>query len=146
VVKVLNKRDIHDMGTASDNLMNLRPVTFRYKQDPDAIKQYGLVAEEVAKVYPELVTYGANGKVETVRYLELTSMLLNELQKQTRQNQRQAAQIQHLTEQGEQQVAQNRRLSARIEQQAEQMAQLKGMFEQAMAAQKRTHVAAAFNR
>src|SRR5262249_47370554 len=76
------KRDIHDMGAASNALMKLRPVTFRYKNDPEGIKQYGLVAEEVARIYPELVSYGADGKVETVRYLTLTTMLLNELQKQ----------------------------------------------------------------
>ena len=79
------KLDIRNIGTASDALMKLRPVTFRYKHDPDAIKQYGLVAEEVERVYPELVTYGADGKVETVRYLALVSMLLNESQKQAEQ-------------------------------------------------------------
>ena len=42
------------MDAASDKLMKLRPVSFRYRQDPDAIKQYGLVAEEVERVYPEL--------------------------------------------------------------------------------------------
>ena len=51
------KRDIHDMDEASSNLMKLRPVTFRYKDDPQGIKQYGLVAEEVEKLYPELVIY-----------------------------------------------------------------------------------------
>jgi hypothetical protein len=80
------KRDIRDMGNSSDALMKLRPVTFKYKSDPEGIKQYGLVAEEVARVYPELVSYGADGKLETVRYLTLISMLLNELQKQARQN------------------------------------------------------------
>jgi trimeric autotransporter adhesin len=79
------KRDVHDMDAASSNLMRLRPVTFRYKSDPGNIKQYGLIAEEVARVYPELVSYGADGKVQTVNYLTLTSMLLNELQKQARE-------------------------------------------------------------
>ena len=88
------KRDIHDMGEASKALMKLRPVTFRYKQDPQGIRQYGLVAEEVAKVYPELVVYGPDGKVLTVRYSMLSAMLLNELQKRTMENQRQAAEIQ----------------------------------------------------
>ena len=84
------KRDIHDMGSSSAALMKLRPVTFRYRNDPEGIRQYGLVAEEVARIYPELVSYGADGKVETVNYLTLTSMLLNELQKQTRFDERQA--------------------------------------------------------
>jgi len=73
--------------------MKLRPVTFRYKDDPSGTRQYGLVAEEVEPVYPELVTHGADGKVETVRYSMLTSMLLNELQKQTRENEREAGEL-----------------------------------------------------
>jgi hypothetical protein len=82
------KRDIRDMGARSSNLMKLRPVTFRYQNDPERSRQYGLVAEEVARVYPELVSYGPDGKVETVNYLTLTSMLLNELQKRTAENRR----------------------------------------------------------
>jgi len=53
-------------------------VTFRYKDDPQAIKQYGLVAEEVDKVYPEWLFYDDAGKVERCVYSMLTSMLLNE--------------------------------------------------------------------
>jgi hypothetical protein len=49
------KRDVRDMGDASARLMRLRPVAFRYKADPTGTQQYGLIAEEVAKVYPELV-------------------------------------------------------------------------------------------
>ncbi len=91
------KDDIRDMGDASERLMKLRPVTFRYKDDPTGILQYGLVAEEVARVYPELVTYGADGKVESVRYSMLTGMLLNELQKQTIENARQAEKVRRLS-------------------------------------------------
>jgi hypothetical protein len=91
------KRDIHDMADSSEALMKLRPVTFKYKNDPEGIKQYGLVAEEVARIYPELVSYGTDGKVETVRYLTLTAMLLNELQKQTRENAQQAEQIRRMS-------------------------------------------------
>ncbi len=87
------KRDISNMGAASDGLLKLRPVTFRYKNDPAAVRRYGLVAEEVARVYPELVARSPDGKVETVNYLTLTSMLLNELQKRTVENRRQAAQL-----------------------------------------------------
>ena len=76
------KRDIRDMGGASADLMKLRPVSFRYKSDPSGTLQYGLVAEQVARVYPELVTRGTDGKVQSVRYWEFTAMLLNELQKQ----------------------------------------------------------------
>ena len=70
------KRDIRDMGGASADLMKLRPVSFRYKSDPSGTLQYGLVAEQVARVYPELVTRGTDGKVQSVRYLELTALLL----------------------------------------------------------------------
>jgi len=87
------KRDIHDMDNASSGLMKLRPVTFRYKQDPQAQRQYGLIAEEVARVYPELISYGADGKVITVHYHELVPMLLNELQKKAAQNRRLSAQM-----------------------------------------------------
>ncbi len=88
----------------------------------------------MAKSYPELVSYGDDGKPQTVRYLELSAMLLNELQKQTTENQRQAAQI--------------RQLTMRAEQQANQMAQLKNIFEQALAAQSGTRsvTAAVFDR
>jgi hypothetical protein len=87
------KRDIHDMGRTSSGLMKLRPVTFRYKNDPEGIKQTALVAEEVARVYPELVSYGADGKVESVNYLTLSAMLLNELQKQTTEVHKLSAQM-----------------------------------------------------
>jgi hypothetical protein len=79
------KEDIHDMGDASDGLMQLRPVTFKYKRPYDGGSkpmQYGLIAEEVADVYPDLVARSADGQVETVRYQLLDPMLLNELQKQ----------------------------------------------------------------
>jgi Chaperone of endosialidase len=69
--------------TAS-GLLNLRPVTFRYQQpyaDGSKPIDYGLIAEEVADVYPDLVVEGADGRVQTVQYHELTPMLLNEVQK-----------------------------------------------------------------
>jgi len=80
------KEDIQDMGDSSSGLMNLRPVTFRYKKpfdDGSKPVQYGLVAEEVAEVYPDLVARSADGQIETVKYQLLDSMLVNELQKQS---------------------------------------------------------------
>ena len=73
------------MAEASAGLLELRPVTFRYKQEPaagDQPLQFGLIAEEVAAVLPDLVVYDDEGRPETVRYHLLSSMLLNELQKQ----------------------------------------------------------------
>jgi|SRR5262245_3515890 len=68
------------MGTQSEKMFALRPVTFAYKDDAASAVQYGLIAEEVATVDPELVTRTAEGEGQTVKYLELIPMLLNELQ------------------------------------------------------------------
>jgi Chaperone of endosialidase len=79
------KEDIQDMGDASSGLMKLRPVTYRYKQPyADGRKpiDYGLIAEEVEQVYPDLVAHLADGQVETVQYQKINAMLLNEVQKQ----------------------------------------------------------------
>src|SRR5262249_53386875 len=79
------KEDIQDMGDASSGLMRLRPVTFRYQKpiaDGSKPIQYGLIAEEVEKVYPDLVGRSADGQVQTVKYQVLDSMLLNEVQRQ----------------------------------------------------------------
>jgi len=82
------KEDIQDMGDASRRLLQLRPVTFRYIQPfANGTKpvQFGLIAEEVASVFPELAVRGADGHVETVHYETLNILLVNELQKQQRQ-------------------------------------------------------------
>jgi len=83
------KRDIEAMGTQSEKMLDLRPVTFAYTEDAAGVKHYGLIAEEVATVYPELVTRLATGEVQTVRYHELIPMLLNELQRQRQTLQKQ---------------------------------------------------------
>ncbi len=90
------KEDIQDMGEATANLMRLRPVTFRYKkpfEDGSKPIQYGLIAEEVAEVYPDLVARSADGQIETVKYQVLDSMLLNELQKLHARNTEQQKQL-----------------------------------------------------
>jgi hypothetical protein len=79
------KEDVQDMGVLSDRLFGLRPVTFKYKAQVEGPIHFGLIAEEVAEILPELVIHGQGGRIETVAYHELAPMLLNELQKQRRQ-------------------------------------------------------------
>jgi len=80
------KDEIKPMEKASEGVLALRPVTFRYKPevDPERAPQFGLVAEEVEKVNPALVTRDAQGKVFTVRYEAVNAMLLNEFLKEHR--------------------------------------------------------------
>jgi hypothetical protein len=70
------------MASRSEGLLKLRPVTFSYQDDAAAAQHHGLIAEEVATVYSELVTRTDDGEAETVKYHELIPMLLNELQRQ----------------------------------------------------------------
>ena len=75
------KHDIRSIGDGADAVLSLRPVTFRYNAQPDA-RHFGLIAEEVAPVLPELVVMGADGRPETVAYHELPALLLALLQRQ----------------------------------------------------------------
>jgi hypothetical protein len=90
------KTSIAPMGESTEKLAELRPVTFQYKSDPHGARQYGLIAEEVAKVYPELVIRDAKGQILTVHYDELAPMLLNVVQKQEQRAAQQAEQIRAL--------------------------------------------------
>ena len=78
------KDNVQPMDKASEAILALEPVTFRYKHelDPDGIPQFGLVAEDVEKVNPDLVARDANGKAYTVRYEAVNAMLLNEFIKE----------------------------------------------------------------
>ncbi len=80
------KQDVKPMDKASEAILALKPLTFRYKKDldPDGIPQFGLVAEEVEKVDPELVAKDNQGKPYTVRYEAVNAMLLNEFLKEHR--------------------------------------------------------------
>ncbi len=122
------KRNIHDMGAASEGLMKLRPVTFRYRQDPTNTRQYGLVAEEVERIYPELVIYDADGKPEAVRYEVLTSMLLNEFQKQS-------SELRNLSLEDRRQAGEFKTLSTQLASDGRELRAIKdrlGEFEQAI--------------
>ena len=89
------KEAIQPMDKASEAILALHPVTFRYKKDldPDAIPQFGLVAEDVAKVNPNLVARDNQGKPYTVRYEAVNAMVLNEFLKEHRKGQQQDATI-----------------------------------------------------
>jgi hypothetical protein len=79
-------KSIKPMDKASEAIFALKPVTFRYKHElePDGVPQFGLVAEQVEKVNPDLVVRGEDGKVMTVRYDAVNAMLLNEFLKEHR--------------------------------------------------------------
>ncbi len=89
------KDDIKPMDEASEAILALKPVSFRYTReiDPDCTPQFGLVAEDVAKVNHDLVVRDADGKVYTVRYDAVNAMLLNEFLKEHRKMQQQEATI-----------------------------------------------------
>jgi septal ring factor EnvC (AmiA/AmiB activator) len=90
------KDEIKPMDKASQVILALQPVTFRYKHelDPDGIPQFGLVAEQVEKVNPDLVVRGEDGKVNTVRYEAVNAMLLNEFLKAHRKVEEQEQKLQ----------------------------------------------------
>jgi hypothetical protein len=92
------KEDIKPMDRASEAILALKPVTFRYKHDldPEAIPQFGLVAEEVEKVNPDLVARDDQGKAYTVRYEAVNAMLLNEFLKAHRNDEQQDRKIEKL--------------------------------------------------
>jgi len=76
------KENIQDIGSGSDNLLNLRPVTFSYKKDAVHALHYGLIAEEVEEFLPQLVVKNSEDQAETVKYHEICVLLLNEMKKQ----------------------------------------------------------------
>jgi 2,3-bisphosphoglycerate-independent phosphoglycerate mutase len=111
------------MDKASEAILGLEPVTFRYKQelDPNGIPQFGLVAEQVAKVNPDLVARDEQGKAYTVRYEAVNAMLLNEflkehwkVEEQAEINQRQEATIARLEAALKKQAAQIQKVSDQL--------------------------------
>jgi DNA-directed RNA polymerase specialized sigma54-like protein len=105
------------MDQASDTILALKPVTFRYKEelDPNCIPQFGLVAEEVEKVNPDLVVRDEDGKVMTVRYEAVNAMLLNEFLKAHRKLQEQQTTIERQQKQIEALAAGLQKVAARVE-------------------------------
>jgi Chaperone of endosialidase len=111
------KKDIADMDAASEALLALRPVTFRYKPEIDkaGIPQYGLVAEEVAEVNPDLVVRDEKGEIYTVRYEAVNAMLLNEFLKAHRRIEEQDKRIDQLTAQLKEQALLIQKVNDKVE-------------------------------
>ncbi len=108
---------IKPMNKASEAILTLKPVTFRYKQeiDPKRIQQFGLIAEEVEKVDPDLVGRDEKGKVYSVRYDAVNAMLLNEFLKEHRTVKEQGAMIARQQKQIEALTAGLQKVSAQLE-------------------------------
>jgi hypothetical protein len=111
------KEAIRPMDKASEAILALKPVTFRYKAeiDPDGVSQFGLIAEEVEKVNPDLVVRDEKGKPYSVRYDAVNTMLLNEFLKEHRTVQEQGATIARLEKQIEALTAGLQKVSAQLE-------------------------------
>jgi len=111
------KQEIKAMDKASEAILALRPVSFRYKKeiDPQGIPQFGLVAEEVERVNPDLVIRDSQGKPQTVRYEQVNAMLLNEFLKEHATVRDLKKELTALTATVKEQASQIQRLSARIE-------------------------------
>jgi hypothetical protein len=111
------KDEIKPMNEASEAILALKPVTFRYKHDldPAGIPQFGLVAEEVEKVNPDLVARDKGGKAYTVRYDAVNAMLLNEFLKEHGTVQELKKELAALTATVKEQASQIQKVSAQLE-------------------------------
>jgi hypothetical protein len=111
------KHDIQPMENASKSILALKPVTFRYKKevDPNNMPQFGLIAEDVEKVNPDLVVRDNEGKPYSVRYEQVNAMLLNEFLKEHRKVEEQGAMIAHQQKQIDALTAGLQRVSAQLE-------------------------------
>jgi hypothetical protein len=111
------KEDIRPMAEASEAILALEPVAFRYKKEIDSTStlQFGLVAEDVEKVNPALIVRDKDGKAYSVRYDQVNAMLLNEFQKEHRKNEAQEATIARLEQQLKTIIATLQKVSAQLE-------------------------------
>jgi hypothetical protein len=109
------KNEIKSMDSLSEAILGLKPVTFHYKSDKRGTSQFGLIAEEVAKVSPDLVVRDKNGDIYTVRYDAVNAMLLNEFLKEHKTVQEQGAIIARQERQIEALNAGLQRVSAQIQ-------------------------------
>jgi predicted ribosome quality control (RQC) complex YloA/Tae2 family protein len=112
------EREIKPINSASEAILALKPVTFHYKSDKTGTPQFGLIAEEVAEVNPDLVVRDKNGEIYTVRYDAVNAVLLNEFLKEHRKVEQQEATIAQLKKDFGATIAQ---LTARLDEQAVQI-------------------------
>ena len=120
------KTDIKPMDKGSESILALKPVSFRYKVQKDATPQFGLIAEQVAEVNPDLVVRDKNGEIYTVRYDAVNAMLLNEFLKEHRKVEEQQATIAQLKKDFGATIAQ---LTARLDEQAAQIQNVSAQLE-----------------
>jgi predicted ribosome quality control (RQC) complex YloA/Tae2 family protein len=109
------KKDITPMESSSNSILDLKPVTFHYKSDKSDRPQFGLIAEEVAKVNPDLVVCDKNGEIYTVRYDAVNAMLLNEFLKEHKRVEQLETTVESLAATVKEQAAQIQKVSAQIE-------------------------------
>lgn len=109
------KTEIKPMDKSSEAILALKPVTFQYKKDAKGIHQFGLIAEEVAKVNPNLVVRDAKGDIYTVRYEAVNAMLLNEFLKEHRTVQEQQKEIDALRAELKEQRAFMQKVNDKVE-------------------------------
>jgi hypothetical protein len=109
------KKEIKPMEKTSEAILALKPVTFHYKSDTTSTPQFGLIAEEVAEVNPDLVVRDENGEIYSVRYDAVNAMLLNEFLKAHRTVQGQQKEIDALKAELKEQKALIRKVSDQIE-------------------------------
>jgi len=109
------KHEIKPMNHASESILALKPVTFRYKSHSSSAPQFGLIAEEVAEVNPDLVVRDENGEIYTVRYDAVNAMLLNEFLKEHKKAEQLDATLEAVTARLQEQAAQIQKVAAQVE-------------------------------
>ena len=103
------------MDKASEAILALKPVTFEYKNDKKGTPQYGLIAEDVAEVNPNLVVRDKNGEILSVHYEQVWNMMLNEFLKEHKKVEEQQASISQLKSEMQTMVAQLKEQAAQIQ-------------------------------
>src|SRR5207249_2535963 len=123
------KEEIKPMDKASEAILGLKPVTFQLKSDSKGTPQFGLIAEEVAQVNPDLIVRDDKGEIYTVRYEAVNAMLLNEFLKEHRKVEEQEATISELKSTVAQQQEGMKVFAATLKEQASQIQKVSAQLE-----------------